>query len=233
MKSLRGWRRFVGTMHFLLLSLISSLAHGPLDNSATITTGEEEFEVTVTLGPDVAAEFFAKHLRGLPRPQPVGPGLSLPADAVGKMFSLIASNQLLVPREFRVLTDGLEYAFVARYLATSAVAWQFRAHYFDLVEQMAPGALQVQTVARHPLHKALLSRTSSVAEFVLPSTSANESRKKNQSESLSYESTAPVILTNLPRVEAPSARHNRSFGGVALVLMAVIVSGFLLGRRRS
>jgi len=233
MSSSRRGQRLIGLILAFGLSVTSTWAHGPLDNSANLTLGAEQVEVTVILGPDVAMKFFADHLPGVTRPQPVGMGLSLPADAAGKMFSLLASNQNLLPLEFRVLTDGLEYAFVARYRGTGAAAGQFHAHYFGLNDQMPPGALRVQTDQGVRLSEVTLSRASPKADFAFGSTAEKISPDIGLPELSPPEVKAPVGLTNALPVATAAGPKDHFAAGAALALMAALAAGFLLGRRRS
>lgn len=233
MTALRRWQLSARAIFLLMLPLASVRAHGPLDNSAIITVGEDQLEVQVTLGLEAATRFFSEHLSGVSRPQPVGPGLSLPTTAADKLFSLVTSDGNVQPQEFRVLTDGLEFAFVARLPGTVAEALQFRAHYFDLNVQMPPGPLQVLTTSRQKLHETMLSRVRATAEFTLPHSREKSPGNASQSGLVVNDIKPATGLAEAAPTSPPTGRSNRFVGAMALALAAVLAVGFLLGRRRS
>ena len=217
----------------LLASLLGAHAHGPFDSSARITVGNELLEISVSLGPDVARQFFADHLPGSPLPQPVGRGLELPVAVATNLFELSTPEATLVPEELRVLTDGLEYAFVATVCPPAAGPLKFRANYFALHERVAPGLLEVLTEDRRRLSSEILSRSTFVAEITLPAR-PNQSAFGGKAPSGAVTQTAPSIAhTNQGGKNSPAAgmRSNVIFG-IASVLAALILGRWLIIRNR-
>jgi hypothetical protein len=149
------------------------------------------------------------------------------------MFSLSASGQSMMADEFRVMTDGLEYAFVARYRGTDAVAGKFQAHYLHLAEQMPPGALRVQTEAGGRLHEVLLTRAQAHAAFTFGRSPKTLTTNGISPELPALEVNSPVVLTNHLPITASAGNKNRLVGGTVLAFVAIFAVGFLFNRLRS
>jgi hypothetical protein len=211
----------------------SLLAHGPFDNSANIIVGTDQIEVTITLGPDAALKFFSERLPGVPRPQPVGMGRDLPIESADQLFRLVGASRSITPEEFRVLTDGLEYAFVARYRGTGAADWQFRAQYFELGEHMPPGPLRVQTETGGRLHESLLTHARPEVEFKLPPRPGARLTNVGTAKESTSTGVAPASAHELGIPSLPQQGSGRLLAGMALALAAAIAGGLLIGRRRA
>lgn len=228
----RKIRKALGTLLCLGVPFLAR-GHGPFDNSAHLTFSEFGLEVVITLGPDAATKFLSTHLPAIPRPQPVGMGLPLPVVAASELFGLTVSNRLIVPEEFRVLTDGLEYAFVARYHQTQPAVCQLRARYFELHDPMPPGPAVLRTETGGRLGEALLSAGSPVFSFTLPGSVLEPDAANRSIASAPIGGASPVVLSNsLTRVQRATAPKQSFVSFVVLGLVLAVVGGFLLGRNR-
>lgn len=150
-------------MGIAALWVCSALAHGPMDHSVRVTLMGNGVELGVTLGPDLAERALT---HGGAAPGQIsellasrGPSGSGPVSP--ESFSLLAglrdSEGGLVPSRVFVMTDGLEYLFVAIYPGPIHGPLTFHARYLDGAEQARPGGIEVvdeatgQRIAAEPL----------------------------------------------------------------------------------
>jgi len=218
---------------FCFSSSLAGLAHGPFDSSTHVTVGRERLEVSVILGSDVARQFFADYLPGLPLPQPVGRGSELPMHAATNLFSLSTPVAMLFPKELRVLTDGLEFTFVASYAKPDSSQLQFRASFFELNKRVASGVFEVRAEDGELVSTEILSRSTTVALIALAPRSNQPADSEIDLARPVSASNAPVMLTNPTRTESKASRKQVPFvSWIVLALVSLMAGGLFLGGRK-
>jgi hypothetical protein len=187
-------------------------------------------EVSVILGSDVARQFFADYLPGLSLPQPVGLGSELPVGVATNLFNLSTPATMLVPEELRVLTDGLEFTFVASFAKPDSAQLQFRAKFFELNERVAPGVFDVRTVDGKLLATEILSRSTTTALIVQPARSNQIATVATDQRHPKSGSNTSAVLTN-PAVTELMVPQSTFVKWVVLALVIVVAGGWFFGGR--
>lgn len=195
----------------LLAAVITARAHGPYDSSAQLIILSDSLELNAALGMDGAKQLLLN--AGLSEADATsalaarGPStrFDLSVDLAPHFFELKSGDQMLKPKRLQVITDGLEASFTATYAGTYSGDLEVRAHYFDGVEAMKPGAFMAMDENHNVKAAAMFSRSKTVATVklsALPVAEAPEPATSASTVSNVAPPTQPAPAAALPRQSA-------------------------------
>ncbi len=215
---------------FLLLATFVAHAHGPYDSSAQLVILTDALELNATLGMDGAKQVLLNG--GLSDSEAAsaltvrGPSTfhDLSADLAPRFFEITSGGQVLKPKRLQVITDGLEASFTATYAAAASGDLEVRAHYFDGVEGMKPGAFLAMDENHNVKASAMFSRAKSATTVKLSAPAAVESPKVP-----ALAATATNVVTSTQPTPAappppPSSTHWWAVGLLAVVVVVLILA---------
>jgi hydrogenase/urease accessory protein HupE len=194
-------------------------AHSPFDNSVHIIAFPDRYEVSVVLGSD-AAQIFLKHTHPEASAVPGGVmGRDLPATVADRLCLLNDGTTALQAQTLRVLGNGLEYAFVARYPRSAASQLIFTAKYFELLAAAGNGTLVLTDDNNNRLDSGLLSRAQTTVALALSAPAA--------AAAIARQTDAPAATAPAPdAIRTPPARSNASFASFLKLGIEHILTGY-------
>ena len=165
--------RFLLLLAALFALVLPASAHGPYDSSVQLFILSDSLELNATLGMDGAKQVLLNG--GLSEADATaalttrGPStrVDLSVDLASHFFELKSGDQMLKPNRLQVITDGLEASFTATYASLYSGDLEIRAHYFDGVEAMKPGAFTAMDENHNVKAVAMFSRSKPVATVKL------------------------------------------------------------------
>lgn len=152
----------------------TGLAHSPFDCSSRMVAQADRIELTTTMGLGGSKQFLLN--AGL-SPEAAAEALrtrapylhhDLPATVAGRLFEVKSGLGALITTNINCLSDGVEVVFKATYARPPTGTLEFRALYFNGVEQMKHGSFVATDERGHQLGAALLSRADTVVQIPLP-----------------------------------------------------------------
>jgi len=228
----------------------TAFAHGPLDHSVRITLMDPGREVGVTLGPDLAEQALTRG--GLAPDQvrqllvshgPSGHGVVAP-EALATLVELDGPDGRLIPTRTVVMTDGLEYMFVANYPRPQGSRLSLVARYLDAVEDLPPGSLELVDedagrLAMEPLNlsrkSVALSLPSSPGEAALPMTTGAAAVPAATADVADALPTAPAepAAAQGPSRDQPGRGSKSKWGWWLLAALLGVGAGWIWHRRHA
>lgn len=186
--------------HFLvvLLALIAitptnSPAHSPFDSNSRVIVSDETIEASVSVGMELSKELL-KDTGQTFVTTGVGRGTLLPAELAPRFFEIEANGSTIPCTELRVMSDGLEALFTAKFHRPAAESFRLHARYAKSLPSTGFSALVVTDDNNQMLGSQIVKQDSATADFPLPALPGAIVETKNP-PSVEATTVNPIVAT--------------------------------------